>query len=46
MKYEVDGDKIKIGAGPQAGASMVVTMLKDGSIQGPMGVMKLTTQKK
>ena len=43
MKYDVDGDKIKILAGPQ---TLVLTILKDGSIQGPTAVMKLTTQKK
>jgi hypothetical protein len=43
MKYEVDGDKIEIAMGtPQGGPSL--TMLKDGSIQGPIG-MKLTKQK-
>ena len=42
MKYVVDGDKIKILAGP---LTSILTILKDGSIQGPMGVMKLTTQK-
>ena len=46
MKYEVDGDKIKILTAPQGGASLVLTMLKDGPIQGPMGVMKLTKEKK
>jgi hypothetical protein len=45
MKYEVEGDKIKILMAPQGGASLVMTMLKDGSIQGPIG-MKLTKQKK
>jgi len=39
MKYEVDGDKIKILTGPQGSASMVLTMLKDGSIQGQMGMI-------
>ncbi len=38
MKYEVDGDKIKIGA-PQGGSSLVLTLLKDGSIQSPLGIM-------
>jgi hypothetical protein len=47
MKYEFDGDRIKTPmVTPQGSASLVLTMLKDGSIQGPMGVMRLTKQKK
>ena len=42
MSYKIDGDKIKISAGQ--GASMVLTLLPDGSIQGPMG-MKYVKQK-
>ena len=42
LKYEVDGDKIKLQA-PQG--TLVLTLLKDGSIQGPMG-MKLIRQDK
>jgi len=46
LKYEVDGDKIKIQTGaPQGSASLVLTLLDDGSIQGPMGI-KLTKEKK
>lgn len=39
MHYEVDGQKVKIG--PEGGPAQVMTILKDGSISGPMGV-KLT----
>lgn len=42
MNYEVDGDKVKL-ATPQG--NLVLTLLEDGSIKGPMG-MKLTKQKK
>lgn len=42
MNYEVDGDKVKL-ATPQG--NLVLTLLEDGSIRGPMG-MKLTKQKK
>jgi hypothetical protein len=35
LKYEVDGDKIKIMGTPQG--SLVLTMLKDGSIQSGAG---------
>ncbi len=45
LKYEVDGDKIKIQTAPQGSASLVLTLLDDGSIQGPMGI-KLTKEKK
>lgn len=55
LKYEIDGDKIKIPMGtPQDSRDVVWTMLKDGSIQmlkngsqiqGPGG-LKLTKQKK
>lgn len=38
VPYEMDGEKILIG-GPEG--RMVMTLLDDGSIQGPMG-MKLT----
>ncbi|WP_180682985.1 hypothetical protein [Tepidicella baoligensis] len=38
MTYEKDGDKIKVGT-PEG--RVVMTLLDDGSIQGPMGV-KLT----
>ncbi len=41
LKYEVDGDKVRILLAPQGGASLALTMLKDGSIQGPEGI-KLT----
>jgi len=42
LKYEVDGDKIKIMGTPQG--SLVLTMLKDGSIQSGAGAwgVKLT----
>jgi Family of unknown function (DUF5640) len=43
LKYEVDGNKIKVLVAPQA--ALVLTLLDDGSIEGPMGV-KLTKQKK
>jgi hypothetical protein len=42
MQYKVEDGKVKIGS-PQG--SLVMTILEDGSIQGPMG-MKLTKQKK
>jgi outer membrane lipopolysaccharide assembly protein LptE/RlpB len=42
MNYEVDGNKVKLIT-PQG--KLVMTLLEDGSIQGPMG-MKLTKQKK
>lgn len=38
MTYEKEGDKIKVGT-PEG--RVVMTLLEDGSIQGPMGV-KLT----
>jgi len=42
MNYEVDGNKVKLIA-PQG--TFVLTLLEDGSIQGPMG-SKFTKQKK
>lgn len=42
MNYEVDGNKIKLIT-PQG--NMILTLLDDGSIKGPMG-LKLTKQKK
>jgi len=42
--YEVDGNKVKI-TGLPSGGTLVMTLLEDGSIQGPMGI-KLTKQKK
>ena len=42
MDYKVEDGKVKIG--PPQGA-MVMTILKDGSIEGPMGI-KLIKQKK
>ena len=42
MKYEVDGKKVKLIT-PQG--NLILTLLDDGSIQGPMGV-KLEKQKK
>lgn len=44
MNYEVDGNKVKL-IGPGGGGSLVMTLLEDGSIQGPMGI-KFTKQKK
>jgi hypothetical protein len=44
MKYEVDDDKIKL-VDRQGNVHLVMTMLKDGSIQGMIG-MKLTKQTK
>lgn len=41
MDYKVEGNKIKIMSGDNA---MVMNLLEDGSIQGPMGI-KLTKQK-
>lgn len=43
MKYEVDGDEIKF-VDRQGNVHLVITMLKDGSIQGMMGMI-LTKQK-
>ncbi len=41
MKYEVEGDKIKV-MDRQGNGSLVLTVLEDGSIQGnPVGLMKL-----
>lgn len=42
MDYRVEDGKVKIGS-PQG--ALVMTILEDGSIQGPMGI-KLTKQKK
>ncbi|MFA5017226.1 MAG: hypothetical protein WC504_06745 [Methylobacter sp.] len=42
MNYEVDGNKVKLIA-PQG--TFVLTLLEDGSIQGPMG-SKFVKQKK
>lgn len=42
VAYEIDGNNVKIIT-PQG--SLVMTLLEDGSIQGPMGI-KLTKQKK
>lgn len=44
MNYEVDGDKVKLGT-PEGKGNLVLTLLEDGSMKGPMG-MKLTKQKK
>jgi len=36
MKYEIDGSNVKIlGAG---GANQVLTLLEDGSLEGPLGI--------
>jgi hypothetical protein len=42
--YRIDGDKLMIGAKDQ-GISYIMTLLNDGSIQGPMGD-NLTKEKK
>lgn len=42
VKYEVDGNKLKIGA--KDGPMQIYTIEKDGSILNPLG-MKLTKQK-
>jgi len=36
LKYKLDGNKIKIG-GPEG--NLILTLLEDGSIEGPMGVV-------
>src|SRR5438093_13367895 len=36
LNYEVDGNKVKIGA-PQGG-NLIFTLLADGALSGPMGV--------
>ena len=41
MEYKVEDGKVKIGS-PQG--TLVMAILEDGSIQGPMG-MKLTKKK-
>lgn len=41
MTYEKEGDKIKVGT-PEG--RVVMTLLDDGSIQGPMGVRLTRTQ--
>jgi hypothetical protein len=38
MKYEVDGNKIKL-VDRQGNVHLVMTMLEDGSIRGPIGVI-------
>jgi hypothetical protein len=42
MEYRVEDGKVKIGS-PQG--ALVMPILEDGSIQGPMGI-KFTKQKK
>jgi len=42
MKYEVEGDKVKLIT---PGGNLILSLLDDGSIQGPMGI-KLTKKKK
>ena len=41
MTYEKEGDKVKLGASENR---VVLTVLEDGTLQGPMGV-KLTLQR-
>lgn len=45
MRYEVDGNKVKIGmSGNANGPTQVMTIQPDGSLSGPMGI-RLTKQK-
>ncbi|MCI0505262.1 MAG: hypothetical protein L0Z73_04055 [Gammaproteobacteria bacterium] len=44
LKYEVDGDKVKIAAPGDNGANQIYTLQGDGSLSGPMG-LTLTKQK-
>lgn len=38
-KYRLEGDKIKIDAMQSGGPTYVMTLQKDGKIEGPMGVI-------
>lgn len=44
MKYELDGNDIKIEAPNGGGAKLVLKMVDKNTIQGPMGIKLIKTQ--
>lgn len=44
MKYELDGNDIKIEVPNGGGAKMVLKMVDKNTIQGPMGIKLIKTQ--
>ncbi len=38
MKYEVDGDKIRLSSPEAAGATLVLTRIDQDTLSGPMGI--------
>ncbi|MCR6662797.1 MAG: hypothetical protein NVV60_06515 [Luteimonas sp.] len=44
MKYEVDGDKIRLTNPEAAGAALVLTRIDDDTLSGPMGIRFLRKQ--
>lgn len=44
MKYEIDGDRIRLTNPDAAGAALVLTRIDDDTLSGPMGIRFLRKQ--